>query len=54
MPECSVVRAGMHQRIDLGDKGIHKEKLTPPASTGGVELYRAVIDPQGSTAMRCS
>ena len=45
----SVVRSGMHQRIDLGDKGIHKEKLTPPASTGGVELYRAVIDPQGST-----
>jgi transcriptional regulator with XRE-family HTH domain len=48
-PERSVVRAGMHQRIDLGDKGIHKEKLTPPASTGGVEMYRAVIDPNGST-----
>jgi len=47
--ERSVVRAGKHQRIDLGDKGIHKEKLTPPASTGGVELYRAVIDPKGST-----
>jgi transcriptional regulator with XRE-family HTH domain len=48
-PERSVVRAGKHQRIDLGDKGIHKEKLTPPASTGGVEMYRAVIDPNGST-----
>ena len=44
-----MVRAGKHQRIDLGDKGIHKEKLTPPASTGGVELYRAVIEPGGST-----
>lgn len=48
-PDGSVVRAGKHQRIDLGDKGIHKDKLTPPASTGGVELYRAVIDPNGST-----
>lgn len=47
--ERAVVRAGKHQRIDLGDKGIHKEKLTPPASTGGVEMYRAVIDPNGST-----
>lgn len=47
--ERSVVRAGKHQRIDLGDKGIHKEKLTPPASTGGIELYRAVIEPGGST-----
>lgn len=48
-PDGAVVRAGKHQRIDLGDKGIHKDKLTPPASTGGVELYRAVIDPNGST-----
>lgn len=47
--ERAVVRAGKHQRIDLGDKGIHKDKLTPPASTGGVEMYRAVIDPNGST-----
>jgi len=47
--ERSVVRAGKHQRIDLGDKGIHKEKLTPPASTAGVEMYRAVIEPGGST-----
>ena len=47
--ERAVVRAGKHQRIDLGDKGIHKEKLTPPGSTGGVELYRAVIEPGGST-----
>jgi transcriptional regulator with XRE-family HTH domain len=47
--ERAVVRAGKHQRIDLGDKGIHKEKLTPPGSTGAVELYRAVIEPGGST-----
>lgn len=47
--ERAVVRAGKHQRIDLGDKGIHKEKLTPPGSTGGVDLYRAVIEPGGST-----
>ena len=47
--ERAVVRAGKHQRIDLGDKGIQTEKLTPPGSTGGVELYRAVIEPGGST-----
>lgn len=47
--ERAVVRAGKHQRIDLCDKGIHKEKLTPPGSTGGVDLYRAVIEPGGST-----
>jgi len=47
--ERAVVRAGKHQRIDLGDKGIHKEKLTPSGSTGGVDLYRAVIEPGGST-----
>jgi transcriptional regulator with XRE-family HTH domain len=45
----AVVRAGTHRRIDLGDKGIHKENLTPPAATGRVELYRAVIEPGGST-----
>ena len=45
----AVVRAGKHRRIDLGDKGIHKENLTPPAATGGVEMYRAVIEPGGST-----
>lgn len=45
----AVVRAGSHRRIDLGDKGIHKENLTPPAATGRVEMYRAVIEPGGST-----
>ncbi|MEO5738553.1 MAG: cupin domain-containing protein [Variovorax sp.] len=45
----AVVRAGAHRRIDLGDKGIHKENLTPPAATGRVEMYRAVIEPGGST-----
>ncbi|QHI97458.1 helix-turn-helix domain-containing protein [Xylophilus rhododendri] len=44
-----VVRAGQHQRVDLGNKGIHKENLTPPAASGGVELYRATIEPGGST-----
>jgi len=47
--EGAVVRAGSHPRIALSDKGIHKENLTPPASSGGVELYRAVIEPGGST-----
>ncbi len=47
--EGAMVRAGMHRRIDLGDKGIHKENLTPPAATGQVEMYRAVIEPGGST-----
>ncbi|MET3443910.1 transcriptional regulator with XRE-family HTH domain [Variovorax paradoxus] len=47
--EGAVARAGTHKRIDLGDKGIHKENLTPPAASGGVEMYRAVIDPGGST-----
>lgn len=45
----AVVRAGSHRRIDLGDKGIHKENLTPPAATGRVEMYRAEIEPGGST-----
>jgi transcriptional regulator with XRE-family HTH domain len=45
----AVVRAGAHPRIDLSDRGIHKENLTPPAATGRIELYRAVIEPGGST-----
>lgn len=45
----AVVRVGAHRRIDLGDKGIHKENLTPPAATGRVEMYRAVIESGGST-----
>jgi transcriptional regulator with XRE-family HTH domain len=47
--EGAVVRAGSHPRIALGNKGIHKDNLTPPASRGGVEIYRAVIEPGGST-----
>lgn len=45
----AVVRVGTHRRIDLGDRGIHKENLTPPAATGQLELYRAVIESGGST-----
>jgi transcriptional regulator with XRE-family HTH domain len=45
----AVVRAGKHQRIHLDNKGILKENLTPPAATGGVQVYRAVIEPGGST-----
>jgi transcriptional regulator with XRE-family HTH domain len=45
----AVVRAGTHRRIDLTEKGIHKENLTPPAVKGNVEMYRAVIEPGGST-----
>ena len=45
----AVVRAGAHPRIDLSGKGIHKENLTPPAATGGIELYRAAIEPGGSS-----
>lgn len=43
-----VVRAGAHAQIDSGDKGIRKENLTPPAASG-VELYRATVEPGGST-----
>ena len=46
--EGAVARAGTHKRIDLGDKGIHKENLTPPAAAGGAEMCRAVIDPAAS------
>jgi transcriptional regulator with XRE-family HTH domain len=45
----SVVRSGKHQRIQLGNRGILKENLTPPAGKNGVQLYRAVIEPGGST-----
>jgi transcriptional regulator with XRE-family HTH domain len=45
----AVVRAGKHQRIHLDGKGILKENLTPPAARAGVQLYRAVIEPGGST-----
>lgn len=46
-----VVREGAHIRIDLADKGILKENLTPPAArrAGVIEMYRAVIEPGGST-----
>ncbi|TBU95875.1 helix-turn-helix domain-containing protein [Phytopseudomonas dryadis] len=45
----TVVRAGQHPLIDVQKKRIHKENLTPPGSPGAVELYRVVIEPQGST-----
>jgi transcriptional regulator with XRE-family HTH domain len=45
----AVVRSGKHQRIELGTRGILKENLTPPAGKDGVQLYRAVIQPGGST-----
>ena len=45
----AVVRSGKHQRIKLQSRGILKENLTPPAGKGGVQLYRAVIEPGGST-----
>lgn len=47
--EGAVVRAGSHPRISLSGKGIHKEDLTPPAATRRIELYRAEIEPGGST-----
>ncbi|SDI01968.1 Cupin domain-containing protein [Pseudomonas flavescens] len=45
----TVVRAGQHPLIDVQTRRIHKENLTPPGSAGGVELYRVVIEPEGST-----
>jgi transcriptional regulator with XRE-family HTH domain len=45
----SVVRAGRHRRLDQEDRRIRKENLTPPAATGGIEMYRALIEPGGST-----
>lgn len=46
-----VVRAGQHIRIDLADRGILKENITPPAArrAGVIEMYRAEIAPGGST-----
>ena len=44
-----VVRAGKHPQINLGNKGILKENLTPPAVPANVAIYRAVIDEGGST-----
>lgn len=46
-----VVRAGKHIRIDLADRGILKENITPPAAreAGVIEMYRAQIEPGGST-----
>ena len=45
----SVVRAGRHRRLDQEDRRIRKENLTPPAATGCSEMYRALIQPGGST-----
>lgn len=43
-----VARAGSHRRVDLDDKGIHKEMYTPPAGRS-LDLCRARIEPGGST-----
>ncbi len=43
-----VARAGTHRRVDLLDKGIHKEMYTPPAGRS-LDLCRARIAPGGST-----
>ena len=45
----TVVRAGQHPVIDVQKRRIHKENLTPPGSPGAVEMYRVVIEPEGST-----
>jgi len=46
----AVGRAGRHRRVDSGETGIHKEVLTPPAAADGhLQVYRAVIEPGGST-----
>lgn len=44
-----VTRAGHHPRIEMADRGIKKENLTPSSATGAIGLYRAVIEPGGST-----
>lgn len=44
-----VTRAGHHPRIEMGDRGIKKENLTPSLATGAIGLYRAVIESGGST-----
>ncbi|WP_354666417.1 helix-turn-helix domain-containing protein [Bordetella petrii] len=43
-----LARAGSHRRVDLADKGIHKEMYTPPAGRT-LDLCRACIEPGGST-----
>jgi transcriptional regulator with XRE-family HTH domain len=45
----TMTRAGHHPRIEMADRGIRKENLTPVAASGAIGLYRAVIDPGGST-----
>jgi transcriptional regulator with XRE-family HTH domain len=44
-----VTRAGHHPRIEMEDRGIKKENLTPASATGAIGLYRAIIEPGGST-----
>lgn len=43
-----VARAGTHRRIQLADKGIDKEMVTPPAGAN-MDLCRAFIAPGGAT-----
>ncbi|MBJ3778418.1 helix-turn-helix transcriptional regulator [Acuticoccus sp. 2012] len=47
----AVTRAGSHRSVDSAKLGgIHKEILTPPVANGSnLQLYRAVIEPGGST-----
>src|SRR5260221_1495565 len=47
----AVVRAGQHRRVDASrSAGIHKEVLTPPmVAEGNLQLYKALIEPGGST-----
>lgn len=48
-PQGRVMRAGTHPCVNLGNKGICKENLTPAVGTGAVQLYRAVVEPGGAT-----
>lgn len=46
----AITRSGRHRRVDSHEAGIHKEILTPGAvATGELQMYRAVIEPGGST-----
>lgn len=44
-----VTRAGHHPRIEMGDRGIKKENLTPASASNNIGLYRAVVEPGGAT-----
>lgn len=46
--EPHVVRAHQRRVLDLGDKGMRKELMTPDAMTG-IQMMRLIIRPGGST-----